>query len=71
MAILADQIAQKLGSESRYVAGRFKMRYDYAGSGYGVVSDMEREGRFVRLPNQKEFYWIRFTRRGPWPGRSI
>jgi len=32
-----------LGKESRYVAGQFKMRYDYAGPGYGVVGDLERE----------------------------
>lgn len=47
MAILADQITEKLGRAPRYVAGRFKMRYDYAGSGYGVVGDLEREA--IRL----------------------
>jgi D-cysteine desulfhydrase len=43
MVVLADQIVEKIGQEPRYIAGRFKMRYDYAGPGYGVVGDLERE----------------------------
>jgi 1-aminocyclopropane-1-carboxylate deaminase/D-cysteine desulfhydrase-like pyridoxal-dependent ACC family enzyme len=32
-----------LGIESRYTAGKFQMRYEYFGEGYGVVGDLERE----------------------------
>jgi len=40
--------SRKNGEENqRYIAGQFKMRYDYAGPGYGVVGDLEREA--IRL----------------------
>ena len=43
LAILANQIAEKLGTPSRYTASDFHMRYGYLGEGYGVVGDLERE----------------------------
>jgi D-cysteine desulfhydrase len=52
LAVLADQIAEKLGLKSRYVASRFQMRYEYFGQGYGVVGDLEREA--IRLVAQSE-----------------
>jgi D-cysteine desulfhydrase len=52
LAALADQIAEKLGTKSRYVASRFQMRYDYADPGYEVVTDLEREA--IRLVAQSE-----------------
>jgi D-cysteine desulfhydrase len=47
LAVLANQIAEKLGIESRYTASKFEMRYEYLGGGYGVVGDLEREA--IRL----------------------
>jgi len=43
LATLTNQIAEKLGIESRYTASKFQMRYKYFGEGYGVVGDLERE----------------------------
>jgi D-cysteine desulfhydrase len=43
LATLANQIAEKLGIESRYTASKFQMRYEYFGKGYEVVGDLERE----------------------------
>jgi D-cysteine desulfhydrase family pyridoxal phosphate-dependent enzyme len=43
LAILANQVAERLSIEPRYSAGDFQVRYDYFGEGYGVVGDLERE----------------------------
>jgi D-cysteine desulfhydrase family pyridoxal phosphate-dependent enzyme len=43
LAMLANQIAEKLDIESRYTAGKFQIRYNYLGDGYGIVGDLERE----------------------------
>ncbi len=43
LATLTNQIAEKLGIESRYTASEFQMRYKYFGEGYGIVGDLERE----------------------------
>jgi D-cysteine desulfhydrase family pyridoxal phosphate-dependent enzyme len=43
LAILANQVAEVLGVESRYGAGDFRVRYGYLGEGYGVVGNLERE----------------------------
>lgn len=43
LATLANQIAEKLGVESRYAADKFQIIYDYFGEGYGIVADLERE----------------------------
>lgn len=47
LAALANQIAEKLGIESRYTASKFQMRHEYLGGGYGIVGDLEREA--IRL----------------------
>jgi D-cysteine desulfhydrase len=43
LAILANQVAERLSIEPRYGAGDFRVRYGYLGEGYGVVGDLERE----------------------------
>jgi D-cysteine desulfhydrase len=43
LAALANQIAEELGMEERYTAGRFRVVNEYLGEGYGVVGDLERE----------------------------
>ena len=43
LAILANQVAERLSIEPRYGAGDFVVRYGYLGQGYGVVGDLERE----------------------------
>ena len=43
LATLANRLAEKLDLQSRYAANQFKMRYDYFGGGYEVVSELERE----------------------------
>jgi D-cysteine desulfhydrase len=52
LATLANQVAEKLGVESRYAPSSFQMRYEYFGGGYGVVGDLEREA--IQLVAQHE-----------------
>jgi D-cysteine desulfhydrase len=52
LATLANQVAERLGIESRYTASDFQMRYDYFGEGYGIVGDLERE--VIQLVAQHE-----------------
>jgi D-cysteine desulfhydrase len=52
LATLANQIAEKLGIESRYSSSKFQMRYDYFGGGYEVVGELEREA--IKLVAKQE-----------------
>jgi D-cysteine desulfhydrase len=43
LAILANQVAERLSIEPRYGAADFGVKYGYLGQGYGVIGDLERE----------------------------
>jgi D-cysteine desulfhydrase family pyridoxal phosphate-dependent enzyme len=52
LAMLANDVAARLGAEPRYEASSFRMRYGYLGGGYAVVGDLEREA--IRLVGRCE-----------------
>jgi D-cysteine desulfhydrase len=52
LATLANQIAEKLGMESKYSTNSFLVRNEYLGEGYGVVGNLEREA--IRLVARHE-----------------
>ncbi len=52
LAVLANQIAERLGERAAYSPGSFEMKYDYFGGGYAAVGDLEREA--IRLAANRE-----------------
>lgn len=52
LALLANQVCERLGTEPGYAAEDFIVRYNYFGGGYGVVGELEREA--IRLTGKHE-----------------